>query len=594
MFPDGKYKPVTFAVLSLVVILLYFNTLSGGFVWDDNLFAANQVYWRFDVRKILFSLANGLEYQPVRDFSFLFDIFVLRGSPFGFHLTNLLLFTVIVLLVYRLAEKLADLCSTEGRELRGGNLVPLLTALLFALHPLRSEVVAWITQRNTLLATLFSLVALVLFFRHLDGKGGKRLLVVSVIAYILALFSKATVVVLPLLLLFLIMMRRTRRPAAGWLILSPYFIAAALAAGLHISIARKTNVLGAAIIGGGWWERLAVALQIPWFYLRKLFFPTGMSVFYSVKFSTSLISPAIIPSIVVLFVTIGGGWVYRRRFPEIWLGLGWFYIMIIPVSNVFNTNPTVADRYIFLPSIGISFMVAALAGRLFAMGRARIIVGAAVVPMLVILALQTFRQNRYWHDDISLWSVTSARSPGVAGVWFNLGRAWHRTPRLGMALDAYLKSLSLDPCGIESLENAAALFSSSQGSLDYRKELVGELTAQLPPAPAGLALIGHKDIPWPHPDAAEALFLKLLDLDPDSVELQLALANLYFKVGAPDRAAYIYNEIVRLGNGRGEAEFGLARIAIAGGARQESARLAAIARQKGGVPEQLLRMLEDK
>jgi len=588
LFSDSAMSSLRPCLLLVAAVLLtYANTLTGGFVWDDNLFTANQAYWNYDLKTIFFSLANSLEYQPVRDITYLVDIALWGERPLGFHLTNLLVFTLVVILVYRLADRLYSWCRGEETAGEPETFVPLVAALLFAIHPLRSEVVAWVTQRNTLLATLFCLLSLLLYCRYLEGKRGKGVLAGSVAVFVLAVFSKAIVVILPLLLLLLAAFRKTgeRFP---WLALLPFFAVSAAAAGLHIAIARQTTVISSAY-GGSLPERVAIALQIPFYYLKKTLLPTGLSAFYPDLFSRSLTSLPVILSCVLLLAATLVVWRLRGRLPELGFGYGWFMITLLPVSNLFATSPVVADRYLFLPAVGPCFTVAALLGRL-AVGTVRRGITAAGLLLLVLLAVMTHGRNRVWRSDISLWSNTSLRSPGVAGVWYNLGRAWHRTTRLGLALDAYLRAVKLDPADQKALDNAAALFPTDLGSLVEREELVAGLAGQLPPAPAGLALIGHTDSPWSRPEAAESLFLRLMEIDRESLELRLALANLYLKVGAVDRATAIYTDIRGSGGGRGEAEFGLARIATAAGDRAAAAELLAIARKKGGVPEPLLLM----
>jgi len=588
MSPDGRYKPFAYAILALVVVLLYLNTLSGGFVWDDNLFTANQVYWSFDFKKIFFSLANGLEYQPVRDLSYLFDIFVWGGRPFGFHLTNLLLFVAIVILAFKTAENLyTPLKKPEDSTPRW--FVPMFAALLFAVHPLRTEVVAWVTQRNTLLATLFFMLSCIFFLRYLE-KGGKKAIGLSLGSFFLAILSKATVVILPLLLLFFLFLRKGEgwRRKEFWLPLVPFIALSGAGALLHITIARKTEVISSAYYGT-LYERVATALQIPLFYLKKSLFPADISAFYVGNFSLSLSSPRVLLSALLLAFMTVIAWVLRRRYPEILLGGGWFVITLLPVSNLLATSPVVADRYLFLPSFGLAFTAAALASRI------RLPQKLLVPLLLLILSLfaqPTFSRNRIWHDDIALWSDTVLRAPQVAGVWFNLGRAWHKTPQLSMALESYLRAVRLDPSDVRPLDNAATLFPASRGSIASRGELVRSLAAQLPPYPAGLSLIGYTGVEWQHPDAAEELFLNLLTTDNQSATLKLALANLYRKLGAFDRASAIYSELVGSALGRGEAEFGLAAIAAASGNRQEQMRLLAIAGGKGGVPKELLLKLE--
>src|SRR6185369_14327706 len=193
------------------------------------------------------------------------------------------------------------------------------------------------------------------------------------------------------------------------------------------------------------------------------------SAFYAENFSLSLGSPRVLLSALLLAVMTIIAWMLRRRYPEILLGGGWFVITLLPVSNLLATSPVVADRYLFLPSFGLAFTAATLVSRI------RLPLKFTVLLLLLVLsffAQLTFSRNRIWHDDIALWNDTALRSPRVAGVWFNLGSAWHKTPQISMALESYLRAALLDPSDIRSLDNAAALFPASRGSIDSRRELV--------------------------------------------------------------------------------------------------------------------------
>jgi tetratricopeptide (TPR) repeat protein len=346
--------------------------------------------------------------------------------------------------------------------------------------------------------------------------------------------------VLPFLLLFLMLLKKNSdwRKGQFWVPLLPFIVLSGAGAVLHIAIARQTTVISAAYYGS-FSERLAVALQIPFFYLKKTLLPTDLSAFYAENFSQSLTSPIVLLAAVALILLTIVAWLLRKKCPEILLGGGWFIITLLPVSNLFATSPVAADRYMFLPSFGLAFTAAALLGRL------RLpLKGLVVIALLVLsfFAALTFRQNRVWHDDISLWRATASRSPQVAGVWFNLGRALHRTPQLSMALEAYLRAVKLDPANLKSLDNAAALFPSSRGPISERHDFVRSLAEQMPDYPGGLPQIGNVKQEWRHPDAAEELFFYLLAADPRSVHLRLAMANFYRKMGADDRAAAILRQ----------------------------------------------------
>ena len=365
----------------------------------------------------------------------------------------------------------------------------------------------------------------------------------------------------------------------------PFFLLAAAGAALHLTIASRTQVISAAYFGS-LQERLATALQVPFHYLWKTFWPIGLSAFYPDRFSRELLSLPVLAATMVLVAGAVATWRLRRRFPELLLGGGWFAITLLPVSNLFATSPVVADRYLFLPSGGLALLIAGLLCRL-PLPRRRLAILVAV--LLIPLGWLTVQRNLVWHSELSLWSDTVKRSPGVAAVWFNLGRAGQKTARPGLALEAYLRAISLDRANRLALDNAAGMFPASRGTIAERRQLAVDLAAKLPPYPAGLALLGYTPARWPDQGAVEELLLNLLAVENGSPELQLALANLYRQAGAVDRAAAVYNEASRLGVGNGAAELGLAALAGAAGDRATMERQLVAARSRGGVPETVIR-----
>ena len=116
----------------------------------------------------------------------------------------------------------------------------------------------------------------------------------------------------------------------------------------------------------GFYSKIAVALQIPFFYIAKLLVPTGLSTEYKIDFSRDLFSFIGIFALLVWVALISIAYNFRKRFPQGLFALGWFLICLIPVSNFFLTNPVVADRYVYLSSYTYAFILASL---IFRIGR---------------------------------------------------------------------------------------------------------------------------------------------------------------------------------------------------------------------------------
>ena len=443
---EGWQNWLPWLLLPLVVASVYGHTVGHGFVWDDHLYLANNPLYRsFALGKILTSPGNGLEYLPVRDLSHLLDFLLWGPNPAGFHLANLVYFALAVLAAYRLASTLAaDSPGGEGSEPR---LTGFVAALLFAVLPLQSEVVGFLTGRNALLSTLFAFVAATLYFRSLDeGEPlpGRRLRYAgALVAYLLALFAKATAISLPLALAVLPLVRGGRK--LRLVPLAPFFLVAGGAFLLFTRIAAQANILrwDTAAAGGGLAGRLATALQIPFFYLGKFLAPLTLSPEYDVIFSRYLLDPLVLAALAGLLLLVGVAWWLRRRSPCVAVGLGWFLVTLLPVLNLLPTHPTVADRYAFLPSFGLCYLLAA--GGMTLLGRRRRLLAAVLLLLAGGWGWLAHEQSRVWQSDASLWEATIRSSPRSVKAYTNLGRIRFREGQYDRALALFGQAQAIEP-----------------------------------------------------------------------------------------------------------------------------------------------------
>ena len=173
---EGVHRGSVHQNLHLLIILSFVVAVFGAstrfdFVWDDHIhLIGHDVYASFDLGRIFFSLANQVEYLPIRDVSYALDYALWGENPFGFHLTNLTLYFLNAVFVYLMTRRLTPLLFSTRRAIseRKTGEVALLTALLFAVHPLHSEPVSFISCRNVLLSGLFSFMSCHFFLKHLE------------------------------------------------------------------------------------------------------------------------------------------------------------------------------------------------------------------------------------------------------------------------------------------------------------------------------------------------------------------------------------------------------------------------------------------
>lgn len=433
-------------LLALLTVAVFGTTLGFGFVWDDTIFVPDgQVYRSFDLAAMFFSLrANGLEYLPVRDVSYAIDCALWGKQAAGFHASNLLIYLLNVVAVYFLVRQLAALFSPEPEQTEQQGRLALVAALLFALHPLHSEVVSFITCRNTLLSGLFFFLACLAWLQLLQTSGTRHTAAyaATLLAFVLSLFSKANGIVLPLVLLCLTLLVKQRGDRRRLLPLLPLFAGAGGAFFLFTAIARRTDVFLREPLGLNFGGKLLRAPQIPLFYLEKLLLPRHLSADYGIDhFAVTFASSRFAVGLLLLLLLAGAAWQLRKKTALASFAIAWFLITLLPVLNLLPTLPVVADRYAFLPSFGFCLLAAILLVRV-----PRSLLRAGLVVLVALLGLLSWRQNRTWRDDKTLWQHTLEVSPRSANAAAELGRIYFFSEKnIPLAAEMYRRASEADP-----------------------------------------------------------------------------------------------------------------------------------------------------
>jgi len=469
-------------LLALVIVVTFAgfaNSLRNGFVYDDVLMIAQnpRLANPWDLRRFFGTSywdepTNTLRlYRPLTVWSFAIDRAIFGSGPFGVHLMNVLANAAVAGLVYALIRRLLH-----------HRLLALLTALLFGIHPVHTEVVANGSGRAELYASLAVFTAMHLHLtwvrRFLTrqqekaaGKKGRsanptglRHLVLAVILFMAALFFKESAVVVPALLLI-----------ADWLLasqgrlraLSPripgyllYLIPLAVYAGFRISVVgTRPPAPQEVMLGISTAQRLMHGSETMLRYLGQLVFPYHLCAEYSDYANPvrpRIADPPVLASLFVWAATAALSIILlRRRQHLILFGILWFFIALLPVSHLIVPIGTIrADRLLFFPSLGFVLILAHLLEELEQ--RQRIAAAVVGVAIVCFYGWRTYTRNFDWYSNDTLWEVTLRQNPGSAVGWLAWGhgrqlageyeqaakayqRAWELRDRLGFFyLDAHL------------------------------------------------------------------------------------------------------------------------------------------------------------
>jgi len=616
--PVGR---LAWALVLLLAATAYVDSLGYQFVWDDGTMILQNPGLR-DIRRLPWLLRSdfttlsagameGHYYRPVMALSLALDLWVWGPHPAPFHLTNILLHVAVTYLVGCLVMAMG-----AGRGLA------VLSALLFAIHPAHVEAVAFVSARSDLLLSLGMLGAL-LAYRRLGIPGSRRAAwyIASLACQILALLSKESAITLPALLLLSDMLCRPssgdqegRAPFRRALVRSlPFWGVAALFLALRLGMFMQ--LAGNRLQDGGLWRRLPGSLEILGRYVWLSLVPTHMQPFYSLPRPGSFLDagPALgllAGGILVLLV----GWSWRRA-PLVAFGAAWFLVTVIPTLDLVPVSfreMGLADRYLYLPSAGITLCLAQ--GLLLLMGPAtretwrprRAAAWVALVLLLTLYPWQLLRYTPVWRDNLTLYTRMEQAAPRSPNPPLNLGLAHYRAGKLPQATAALERAVRLNPrlprpriilallyVFRGRVDDGFRLFEAlaSEGVAD-RDYYVARATAYLFVGEVGRALLfaeegvrrfpedahltellGHALERAGRPTEAMERYRYALTLSPDLFQAQEALGNLLARLGRTAEAAQYFLRSAEIRPDRPQPLRALALLLEAEGNRAESLRL---------------------
>lgn len=412
---DALLKKYPFAAAGMLVLItgaVYAGSLANGFVYDDdaqvleNAFVQNPRLWSRIFTGSVWSFW-GLHTNFYRPLQFLcyWVMFRLAGpNPAAFHLFQLLLYAASVVLVYLL-----------GRRLLEDRLVAFLGALLWAMHPLHVEAVAWISALPDVAYGFFYLLALLLFLRAEKAANGRwRGHTLAALAFLGALLFKEMALSFPLLLLaywFFLPTRESRLSRAV------HFIPYVLAVGAYVTI--RAAALGyfslAAYLGKITPRLVETSLGLLGEHGRLFIWPAELNTFRTFELEPSLRSPW---PWLTLFVVLGTLWV-RKREPLLSFLLLWWPVVLLPCLDIRQlSSPLVADRFSYLPSaglcLGISFLLLSRLPQWVPRLRLATLVIPGLVLVMILWGVKTVRTIPNWRDDEVLTSYSLQQSPHAA------------------------------------------------------------------------------------------------------------------------------------------------------------------------------------
>jgi tetratricopeptide (TPR) repeat protein len=541
-------------IVIAVSFLVYGNTLRNGFVYDD-IPQVVQNPWIRDFRSIsdIFSTNvwafQGIStnyYRPLLHVIYLLSYLLFGLAPWGFHLVNILFHAGVSALVFLITSRLFPMIFSQTFPV--SRFLPFITAMLFAVHPIHTEVVAWVGGVTDLAFTLFTLLSLYLYILSSDGEGQRKgLRAFSVASFFLATLAKEPAMVLPLLLAVYDYSFRGRalRPADYVKRYAPYLGAAAVylvlrvyALGGFAPVRRHGDL--------GFFEYAINVFPLFRKYLQKLILPVNLNAYHVFTPVTSLLHPDAILSLLVAILFAAALLLAAKKNRPAFFALALVVVPLLPSLYIPGTGEnTFAERYLYLPSFGFVLLVALLVERVASYRPDRsVLLAGALLIVSGLYGAGTVQRNAVWRDDEHLWRDVVKHSSNSAVPRYNLACALNAQGRIDEAIGEYRNAIRIQPAAVAYKSLGAAF--QAKGLLTEAAEQY-EHAVRLQPGDADAhSLLAAVSAESGALDKAIEHFRLAVQLQPDSASAHYNLGTAYLEKGFPREAIPHLESAVRL------------------------------------------------
>ena len=546
-FWSERARVLLLAALVACATLPYLNILVNGFVYDDDTQVLENPYVRsFQYLKEIFTsnvwsftgLVTSNYYRPVMTVGYLVCYKVFGMQAYGFHLASHLLHVLIVCLVFVLTERLT-----------GDRVWAFVAGAFFALHPVHTEAVTWIAAVPDLEVTFFYLLTFGMFFAVARPGGGRseRTLTAMGVTFLLALLSKEQAMTLPALATVYEHFYRADRSETRasqklarygplWLIGVAYVLFRIHFLGALAPEEKFRQVTPLQIV----LSAIALVGQYVW----KLLWPVRLCAFYVFHPSTSLFDLRVLAGLLALLVFAAlflACWRSRERnvrFAS--FAILWFFATLAPILNAHWVGKNVfTERYLYLPSVGVAWLVGLGASKLWSRAAARPVRRRALVLAGVtvggLFAARVVIRNHDWNNDIVLYTRTLELSPDADPILDSLAHTYLNNGALDKAESMWKRALAVKPDNAEVLNNLGAV-ALSRKRYPQAVEFF-QRSIKLGPKQSNPHLnLGAAYLEMGHRDQAELQFRAAIALSPLDTLPRNTLGQLLFEAGRPNEA----------------------------------------------------------
>jgi tetratricopeptide (TPR) repeat protein len=518
----------------ILTLIVYLPSLTNGFTnWDDMEYISNPYVNNLSLAGIvkIFSVYFIGNYHPLTLLSLGIDRLIGGDNPFIYHFTNLFLHLLNSFFVFMLVRRLTK-----------NNVLALLTFVLFGVHTLHIESVAWVSERKDVLYSFFFLVSLNIYTTYASGRKNKYY-GISLLFFLLSLLAKGQAVVLVVILPLIDYVKGRK-----WLSLKvlsekvPFFILSLIFGWIAFRAQESTNAMN--FNDFTFPERLAFASFGLAQYLIKSILPLGLSAYYPypLKSVNGGIPLFYWIYVITIPVIIAGSWFLFRRSKIYTFGLSMFFLTLLPLLQLIPVGRAImADRYFYIPSVGLILCIA------FGFQEIRNVTVRYALFILFILVLSSLSFSRclVWQGSMTLWNDVISKYDYATTAYFNRGFAYSGLGQWDNAITDYSRAIEIDPASTKGYYNRGVAY----GNLGNWDKAIADYSKAIEIDPKFTNAYDNRGVAWVNLgqwDKAIADYTTVLENDPEFTKAYNQRGFAYGNLRQWDKAIANYSKAIEI------------------------------------------------
>lgn len=513
---------------------VYFNSLDSDFIWDDEILVRDNPYIRsWSGVKDVFTKDIGTGYgkryefyRPIQMLTYIIDYSFGGLNVRAYHITNTLLHILVALAIFWLINILYS-----------NQLVSFLASIFFITHPVHTEAVTYISGRADLLASLFILLSFITYLKY-TAFPSKVNFAISILAYVFAIFSKELSLILPAIIILYHNIFKKKVKLNLFL---------SLLAITFVYLVCRLAILGPferSFFSNGLYARIIGFFAAISDYVRLLILPFNFHMEYGNKIFTLANHKVIFGAIISSFLLVAA-FRYKTNKRSLSFAIFWFFLTLLPQSNIYPVNAYMAEHWLYLPSVGYFLIISECVAYVRNSEKLKFLAIVFVSTTIIFYSFLTIKQNIYWKNPVAFYERNLKFNPNSPRLLNNLALKYKNEGNYNKAIALYKRAIEFNPSYVEAFNNLGVLYTTmrrfDEAIILYKRAI--EIKPDYTKAYNNLGTVYRETGQC---QQAIDCYKKAIEINPDYFMAYYNLGNTFQKIGNTDEAIIFYKKTISI------------------------------------------------